>query len=29
LARARAGLRSANAKNEMDIFKELMERTDD
>lgn len=29
LARARAGLKSANAKTELDIFKELMERSDD
>ena len=29
LARARAGLKSANAKSELDIFKELMNRTDD
>ncbi|HHU80989.1 MAG TPA: P27 family phage terminase small subunit, partial [Acholeplasmataceae bacterium] len=29
IARARAGLKSANAKSELDIFKELMERTDD
>lgn len=29
LARARAGLKSANAKSELDVFKELMERTDD
>lgn len=29
LARARAGLKAANAKSELDIFKELMNRTDD
>lgn len=29
LARARAGVRGANAKNEMDIFSELMNRSDD
>ena len=29
LARARAGIKSANAKTELDIFKELMERSDD
>ena len=29
LARARAGVKGANAKNEIDIFKELMERSDD
>ena len=29
LARARAGVRAANAKGEMDVFKELMERNDD
>lgn len=29
LARARAGLKSANAKTELDVFKELMNRTDD
>jgi phage terminase small subunit len=29
IARARAGLKAANAKSELDIFKELMNRTDD
>ena len=29
VARARAGLKAANAKSELDIFKELMNRTDD
>lgn len=29
LARARAGLKAANAKNELDVFKELMNRSDD
>lgn len=29
LARARAGVKGANAKSELDIFKELMNRTDD
>ena len=29
IARARAGLKAANAKSDLDIFKELMNRTDD